>query len=57
MFCFVILRAAGALSLCGSDGTGMLTKQGVKEALSQMGMDSSEDAVDQVTSLHTPLTW
>jgi hypothetical protein len=30
------------------EGTGMLTKQGVKEALSQMGLDSSEAAVDQV---------
>ena len=31
-----------------SDGTGMLTKQGVKEALTQMGMDSSEASVDAV---------
>lgn len=26
----------------------MLSKQGVKEALAQMGMDSSADAVEQV---------
>jgi hypothetical protein len=38
-----------SIDINGSEGTGMLSKQGVKEALSQMGMDSSAEAVEQVT--------
>jgi hypothetical protein len=33
-----------------SGGTGMLTKAGVKKALSEIGFDSSDTAVEQVRS-------